>query len=266
LLNGRKSSEACRPVSLRELAPFLVAALLVAPGFARADPPFADACPDQNADSSFTTNLPHARTGLSEGLLRILAIGSSSTQGVGASAQRFAYPSQLEAALRRQFPSVEVEVVNAGHEGETAEATLARLGGELNRQQPDLVLWQVGTNDALNSAVSEKRFEDAVERGVDAAASTNCDIILLDQQLYKKAADPERYERFVEIIRRVAAKRRINLFSRHRLMARWEKARPGVIDALLAPDGLHMNDRGYACIASSLARRIGDAVRPAQAQ
>jgi acyl-CoA thioesterase-1 len=266
LLERREREEPSIISSHCRLLLLALTALVAAPSLARAEPPYVDVCPDQNVDASITANLPQAQARLSEGVLRILAIGSSSTQGVGASAQRFAYPSQLEAALRQRFPSVAVEVVNAGHEGETAEATLARLGSELDRRQPDLVLWQLGTNDALNNAVSEKGFEDAIERGVDAAASKHRDLILLDQQLYKKAADPERYVRFVEIIRRVAAKRRINLFSRHRLMARWEKAHPGVVDALLAPDGLHMNDRGYACIASGLAQRISDAIRTPRVQ
>ena len=45
------------------------------------------------------------------------------------------------------------------------------------------------------------------------------------------------------------------LFSRDALMARWERdghPRGGFI----APDGLHHNDRGYACLAEALASAI----------
>ena len=46
--------------------------------------------------------------------LTIVAMGSSSTLGVGASSPAFSYPSRLEQELRQQFPGVEIRVVNHG--------------------------------------------------------------------------------------------------------------------------------------------------------
>ena len=47
------------------------------------------------------------------------------------------------------------------------------------------------------------------------------------------------------------------------LMRAWE-ATGTPYAAFLAPDGLHHNDRGYACLAAALARSIQDAVGPAR--
>lgn len=188
--------------------------------------------------------------------VRILAIGSSSTQGVGASSPAFAYPARLESALERRFPGVDVRVVNAGIAGETADRTLARLDSELEQTKPDLVLWQVGTNDALTASVSEPNFESVVERGVASIERHKSDIVLVDQQFIKKVKDPARYERFVTILERIAREERICLFPRYRLMKVWDATEKGGIESMLATDGLHMNDTGYGCVADLLATHI----------
>jgi lysophospholipase L1-like esterase len=211
--------------------------------------------------------------------VRILAIGSSSTAGIGASAPSFSYPAQLQGALQERFPGTPVEVVNAGIGGETADMTLARLTRELDRLRPDLVLWQVGTNDALIPTVSEADFETVVERGVAAVAAHGADIVMVDQQFFKKVKDPARYERFVAVVERVARQRRVCLFPRYKIMKDWDRpsaATPAVqavadaagdavqLDAMLSADGFHMNDRGYACVASLLADEIQELVNGAE--
>lgn len=155
---------------------------------------------------------------------------------------------------------MDVSVVNAGIAGETADRTLARLDSELERAKPDLVLWQVGTNDALTAAVSEPNFEAVVERGVASIGRHKSDIVLVDQQFSKKVKDPARYERFVTILERVAREERICLFPRYRLMKVWDETETGGIESMLATDGLHMNDTGYACVADLLATHIQEVI------
>lgn len=197
--------------------------------------------------------------------VRILAIGSSSTQGVGASSAAAAYPARLEFALKSKFPGADVRIVNAGVAGETADRTIARLDGELEQTKPDLVIWQVGTNDALTASVSEPSFEATVERGVASIERHKSDVLLLDQQFFKAASDQPRYERFVAVLERVARREQICLFPRYRLMKTWDATQIGGIDFMLAADGFHMNDVGYACVADVLASHIQDAiVQPAR--
>ena len=64
--------------------------------------------------------------------LDILAIGSSSTEGVGASTPANAYPARLEAELE-QRTGVDFDVKNAGVGGELAAKTLERLKIEIGR-------------------------------------------------------------------------------------------------------------------------------------
>ncbi|MGD9542894.1 MAG: SGNH/GDSL hydrolase family protein [Methylocystis sp.] len=192
--------------------------------------------------------------------IHVLAIGSSSTQGVGASSPAASYPARLELALEQRFPGAIVEVINAGKAGETADRTLERLNVELDRVEPDLVLWQVGTNDALNISVTEPKFEAVVERGILSIERHKSDLLILDPQFTKRIKDPARYERFVQTLERVAEKEQICLFSRYHLMKTLDASSDAGVEPLLAPDGLHMNDAGYACIAERLAGQIQDLV------
>src|SRR6266550_1080001 len=63
--------------------------------------------------------LPRVALRLSGGLpLKVVAIGSSSTAGAGASSPSGSYPSRLEGELGRQFPGHRITMVNSGRNGD----------------------------------------------------------------------------------------------------------------------------------------------------
>jgi lysophospholipase L1-like esterase len=195
-----------------------------------------------------------AGRGGSQRPLRLLAIGSSSTLGVGASAPTNAYPAQLALDLSSQW-GVAAEVRNAGVGGETSAATLARLRGELARAGPDLVIWQVGTNDAVAGADAAV-FRANLEAGVLAARAQRVPIILVDPQFYPGIKDLARYQQFVAIIADVGARMHVPVFSRFAMMKAWAAKSAAALSAALSPDGFHMDDQGYACFARALAGDI----------
>ncbi|GGG33681.1 SGNH/GDSL hydrolase family protein [Chelatococcus composti] len=192
--------------------------------------------------------------------LTILAIGSSTTAGVGASTPSAGYPFQFERLVETALPGVEVRMHVSGVSGETAAQTLARLEQQLAIVRPDLVLWQVGTNDALTD-MHEDAFRQLVERGVASVLATGADLVLIDQQFYPTISRPARYERFVSIIDDVGARLKACVFSRYGLMKTWALRAPGGLRPMLAADGFHMSDQGYACLAASLAQEILNAAR-----
>ena len=55
------------------------------------------------------------------------------------------------------------------------------------------------------------------------------------------------------------AERTFRLFNRFALMRDWHDVRGVPFDAFLAPDGLHLNDWSYDCVANLLATSIIDA-------
>src|SRR5262249_30753459 len=73
--------------------------------------------------------------------LTVIAFGSSSTQGVGASSPAHAYPALLEKDLRTMLGAgATIRIINRGVGGEDADDMLARLSKDVLSQKPDLVI------------------------------------------------------------------------------------------------------------------------------
>ncbi len=146
-------------------------------------------------------------------------------------------------------------VDNAGKGGETIVETIIRLEAALKANKPDLVIWQVGTNDAVQGA-EEGRFAALLGRGIDAAQAAGVDLILLDPQYYPTIQNPTRYERFVRLVGAAAAREQVPLFSRYTLMKEWGERPGNILASMLSRDGFHLGDRGYDCIAQLVAEGI----------
>ncbi len=187
--------------------------------------------------------------------MRILAIGSSSTFGVGASSPDMAYPAQLEAMLRRAMPDLYVEVLNAGVSGEVAAITAARMRGAVESFHPAMILWQVGTNDALTQ-VPEKDFAATLHTTLGWLRSISQDVVLVGMQWTKKLSDNGHYTEIKDALNRVAAEEHIPLVSRYEAMRAIVEKRGR--EDLLSADGFHLNDQGYRCMAEQVAQLILD--------
>jgi len=235
-------------------------ALTLAPMVGRAAPENCPATPP-----GLTLNLPHAREAVnSTGKLLIVALGSSSTEGSHASSPSHAYPAMLRAALARGLPGVQVEVLNKGIGGQDVVEMLARMGQDALAHHPAVVIWQVGANGALRDA-DPSEFARLVGEGVARMKSAGIDVVLMDNQ---RAPQIRRHFRRLAIEGALSAQARlqgVGLFSRGALMDAW--AESGYPNAeFLAPDGLHHNDRGYACIGDALADAILAGLVPRQRQ
>lgn len=149
---------------------------------------------------------------------------------------------------------------NAGVGGELAAKTLERLKSALKSGWARLVIWQVGTNDAI-VGVNEALFRATVESGVAAARAAHVPLVLIDPQftLASIITNAARYERYVAIVDGVAAEDHVPVLSRYAAMKRWDAKGAKALGSLLSRDGLHMNDLGYRCLAHALAEAIEDA-------
>ena len=184
----------------------------------------------------------------------ILAIGSSSTEGIGASSPANSYPARLEAELEKQT-GADFDVKNAGVGGELAAKTLVRLKNALKSGWARLVIWQVGTNDALGG-VDEALFRGTVQAGIAAARAAGVPMMLIGPQFTLKSPDPVRYERFVKMIDEIGAVDHVPVLSRYAFMKSWRAKGAKAVGLLLSGDGLHMSDLGYRCLAHALAEAI----------
>jgi lysophospholipase L1-like esterase len=189
------------------------------------------------------------------GGLRVLAIGSSSTEGVGASSRAATYPAQLQADLSRLMPGRVIHVINRGRGGEVVAQTVRRLGRLVDVMQPDLVAWQLGTNDVLRH-VGLPAFDAAVTGGLSLLRARGIDVVLIDPQFYPRIAGNADYAAMVQNIAELAAKAGVPLLRRFEAMRAWAALPPEVRRPMLARDHFHMSDQGYACLAEILAEGL----------
>lgn len=187
--------------------------------------------------------------------LRIIAFGSSSTEGVGASSPAATYPSRLQLELRRALPpSVEVSVRNAGIGGEDAEDMLRRLPGVI-AERPDLVIWQTGTNDPLRGLPLE-RFAALTRQGIAMMRAAGIDVMLMEPQDCPVFSGRAGALAFRDAVRALGAELGVPVIRRYELMDRWLASATVTRAQIMAPDGLHMADGGYALLARAVGRAI----------
>jgi lysophospholipase L1-like esterase len=202
--------------------------------------------------------------------LIILAMGSSSTEGVGASSPAASYPSRLEAELRRRFPNFDIRVINRGKGGEDAPEELVRLERDVVADDPDLVIWQIGTNAALRS-LDPAIEREVLRRGIAVIKQSAADVVLMDLQYAPRVLASPAHATMEKLITEIAERTGVGLFRRFEIMRHWLSAAsaegpPGGATPAISADGLHMTDRSYACLAAGLADAIARNWRQYQAQ
>jgi lysophospholipase L1-like esterase len=185
----------------------------------------------------------------------IVALGSSSTAGTGASSPAMSYPSRLERDLHELFPALPVKVVNRGQGGQDVGEELARLDPEMVAERPDLVIWQVGTNALLRQA-DPAREEQLIGRGVELIKQHGVDVVLMDLQYAPRVLARPAWRDMEELIARTARRERVGLFQRFELMREWARTGQLGTPALIGRDGLHMTDVSYGCLADRLAQAL----------
>ncbi len=207
-----------------------------------------------------TAPLPRVAARLSAGLpLTIVALGSSSTEGFGASAPDHAYPHRLGALLRARFPGVPLRILNRGVGGEVATEMLARLDRDVLAEKPDLVIWQLGTNSVLQGRDPVGDAETA-RRGIERIRSAGADVMLMDLQYAPAVLLHPRYRDMLHVLAAVADSEDVALIRRFGMMRHWAEDGAMSLRVMLARDRLHMSDASYDCLARQVARSIAAAV------
>ena len=243
------------------LSALCISVVVAACTFARAED-LATAPPNCAVPDDVTRLMnPLARTGkrIAGGeAAKIVAIGSSSTAGAGASSPDKSYPSRLSVELKERFSSQQVTVINRGVNGEVAADMLKRLDDGVLSEKPDLILWQVGANAVLRDAEIVSIRSDILE-GLRRMKASGADVILIDPQFAPKVLAKKDAETMVDLIASTAKANNVDLFRRFAVMRHWRNVARIPFETFISPDELHMNDWSYGCVAKLLAGAIAEA-------
>ena len=146
----------------------------------------------------------------------------------------------LAEALRQRLPNVAFEILDGWHGARIAEEDFDRLRSEVAETEPDLILWQVGTPDALASSDPEE-FSDLLTRAAQWAKDQSIDFVVIDPPYLPHVPHEPLYGKMVLAISAASDEARINLFGRYAAMQYLERAptkpgtqRPHCMSELLA--------------------------------
>ncbi len=199
--------------------------------------------------------LPHVAQAIAHGqALRVIAFGSSSTEGVGAASPAASYPSRLQVELNARLGGSGATVINRGIGGEDVDDMMRRLPGII-AEHPDLVIWQTGTNDPLRG-VDPQHFTDLTRQGIAAMQAAGIDVMLMGPQLCRRLAETADAQRFRDAVRVIGDEMHVPVIRRYTMMQEWLARHMLTETQMLSPDGLHMADAGYALLAKAVAHSI----------
>jgi acyl-CoA thioesterase-1 len=174
--------------------------------------------------------------------LKIVVLGDSIAAGLGL-AESNAFPAIAEELLVQSGHSV--RVVNAGVSGDTSAGGLRRIKWIL-QQEPDLVVVELGGNDALRGQPLES-IESNLRGIVREVQASGARVLLLGMDVPTNYG-PDYGEGFAALYQRIAADEELALvpgFMRE----------VGIDPNLMQGDGLHPTDQGQ--------RRLAEQILPA---
>jgi hypothetical protein len=190
--------------------------------------------------------------------LDISVVGSRSSALSGPDGARFAYPAQLEQALRERLPGNDIKVTAHVPAGLTTADMAAGLSKILSEDHPALVIWQAGTVDALRG-VEPDDFRTSLDQGLDAIAAAGADVVMMNMQYSPRTETMLSVAPFADVMHWVAEQRGVALFDRLAIMHYWSDE--GTFDLYAATSGYAMARRVHECIGRALASQIINAAR-----
>jgi len=248
----------------RLLALSLLAASLAGPAYGQAESqlasppvpaPFSRDCQIGSTAIVEESSLPHVAAALqSRKQIKILAIGASPVL------TRRTYGSHgdtVSRLLKQAVKGLDVVMINRGVSGELAEQAAQRIKNEVALTEPDLLLWQVGTNDAL-AYVPLDDFEQTVMETLTWLKEHKVDVVLVGLQYVSGMARDSHYQALRVALRRIAQQENVIIVRRYEAMEMLEKAQraePGT-----SVDEFANSETAYNCMAQYVARAISVAL------
>ena len=173
----------------------------------------------------------------------VVFLGDSLTAGLGLPEEE-AFPALVEEELRSR--GTPLRVVNAGVSGDTSAGGLRRLDWLL-RQQPDLLVVELGVNDALRGQPVEE-IERNLREIVERARAAGAGVLLLGLQI-PPSYGAEYAESYAAIYPRIADDLDVPLVP---FLLEGVAGNPD----LNLPDGIHPTAEGHEIMAGTVTERL----------
>ncbi len=191
--------------------------------------------------------LPNVAAALNKGkTIDILTIGSSGTS------QDDSYHARIKHLLEKNIKDLQITFFNRGVSGELAQETIRRFKVEVALTMPQLVLWNVGTSDAMaGTEISE--FKEVVTDIVKWLKSHNVDIILIGPHFARKMSRDQDYQEIRNVIKEIALQENVMLIDRFRATRSIMRAYMS-LNKLRRMNEFMLTEHSYHCLAEYIVR------------
>ncbi len=212
--------------------------------------PLSKACQAGSAMIDEQSPLPKVTAALKQRkVLRILSMGAAPGR-VGA---RGDYTDVIESMLESVLKGVDVVIINRGVSGELAGAAALRMRNEVALDEPDLVLWQVGTNDAL-AYVPVAEFTTTVKKQIAWLKAHKVDLVLVGLQFAPQMRRDTHYVAVRDALRKLAAEEKVIIIRFYEATQMLTQAAGGAPAPISVE--FERSEAGYNCLAQYVARAI----------
>jgi hypothetical protein len=189
----------------------------------------------------------------------IVAIGGASTIGRAAGSPELSYPHRLGDELQQAFPNDPITVTNKGVPRQSAKQMYERFATDVFPQDPVLVIWEVGINDAVRGTDVDD-FAATLQSGLEELKNRAIDTILVDMQFSKSSSTVINFEGYLKALHRVGDLAEIYVFPRYEMMRYWSEQNVFNFDDVAPDDRAKLAARVYDCLGRKMAEVIRRAV------
>ena len=174
---------------------------------------------------------------------KILILGDSISDGYGVEAQA-SYPELVEKRLRNE--KIHVEVLNGSISGSLSSSAVGRLKWQL-RAKPDIVILQLGGNDALKGT-PPKVIKENLRLAIALAKENKVTVLLAGMKIFDNYG--ERYSKdFEQLFQDLAREEKVPLIP-------FILENVGGQKQMNLADGIHPNERGHEVIAETVIKHL----------
>jgi acyl-CoA thioesterase-1 len=188
-------------------------------------------------------------------VIKILTIGASAS--AGADPGSGGYQEIIEDVLERTVSGLDVQIIDRGISGELARDAASRLKTEVALAEPDLVLWQVGTNDAL-AQIPVEEFSETVLEAIGWLKEHNVDVVLVGLHYVRNMRADPHYQTIRAALAKIAETEKIIRISRYEAMEVIEKMRQASPSEKF--NAFASTENAYSCMAEYVVRAITSAI------
>ena len=214
--------------------------------------PFSQDCQIGDIAVATESPLPNVAAALRQRKqIKILAFGASSSVKQGP--MRRGHTEETRQILQRAITGLNVIMINRGVGGELSSQAAERIQNDVALNEPDMVLWQVGTEDAL-AYTPLAELETTIVDTVRWLKQHKVDIVLVGLQYVDRMERDEHYRAVRQLLNRISASENVMIVRRYE--AQRQLARTQLNGSNPFQDEFERSEAGYVCLAQYLARAI----------